>query len=179
MEILLQMVGVAVPSVTALGGLFAWGVRRMDRRFEEARVERERLEGRVAGLETRMERLEVRVAELETRMERLERRVERGFEEARQDRARIEVQLGERSGRIEERIDRVAEQVGGQISGLNRELGKLQGFTGAAQVQALASSQESWNWPRTGCAGAPAGCRRRRPERRAGRKAGVHLDACR
>lgn len=131
MEILLQMVGVAVPSVTALGGLFAWGVRRMDRRFEEARVERERIEAR-------LERFEAQG--LEVRLERLERRVERGFEEARQDRARIEVQLGERAGRIEERIDRVAEQVGGQISGLNRELGKLQGFTGAAQVQALASS---------------------------------------
>ena len=56
MEIVLQVAGVVVPCFAALGGLFAWGVRRMDRRFEEARQDRVRIEAKLSRQITELNR---------------------------------------------------------------------------------------------------------------------------
>lgn len=126
METALQIAGVMVPSFAALGGLFAWGVRRMDRRFEEARQERARIEAkfdaRCDGIEAKFDaRCDEMEAKFEERWSRLEEKIDR---------------LGDR---LEERSDRVAEQLSGQITELNREVGKLQGITGVAQILDIAS----------------------------------------
>ncbi len=163
MEILLQMAGVAVPTVTAVGGLFAWGLRRMDRRFEEARNERRRLEVRMEqGFEeARQERARIE-SQLGGRLDRMESHIDERFNrmESRFDQRfdRTESWFGERSNRtesrfderfdrvevrmdgLEKRIDRVAEHLSGQMLELNRELGKLQGITEAKQVFGVASS---------------------------------------
>lgn len=132
MEVILQMAGVVVPTVTALGGMFAWGIRRMDRRFDEARRERKRLESRIEALESRMDALEARMDALVSRMDALESRMD--ALEGRMD------GLESRVDRLEVRVDRMGEQLGAQITVLNREMGKLQGFTGAAQVPSLVTS---------------------------------------
>ena len=126
MEMILQTAGVVVPCFAALGGLFAWGVRRIDRRFEEARQERARIEAkfdaRCDGIEAKFDaRCDEMEAKFEERWSRLEEKIDR---------------LGDR---LEERSDRVAEQLSGQITELNREVGKLQGITGVARILDIAS----------------------------------------
>ena len=133
METALQIAGVMVPSFAALGGLFAWGVRRMDRRFEEARQDRARIE---AKLDARCDGIE---AKFDARCDGIDARcdaIEAKFD-ARCD--RMEAKFEDRWSRMEERIDRLGEQLSGQITELNREVGKLQGITGVARILDIAS----------------------------------------
>ncbi len=133
METALQIAGVMVPSFAALGGLFAWGVRRMDRRFEEARQERARIEAkfdaRCDGIDARCDGIE---AKFDARCDEMEAKFEERW-------SRLEEKIDRLGDRLEERSDRVAEQLSGQITELNREVGKLQGITGVAQILDIAS----------------------------------------
>ena len=57
MDVILQTAVVVVPCSAALGGLFVWGFRRMEHCFEEARLDRARIETQ---LEERFDRIEAR-----------------------------------------------------------------------------------------------------------------------
>ena len=133
METVLQIAGVMVPSFAALGGLFAWGVRRIDRRFEEARQERARIEAkfdaRCDGIDARCDGIE---AKFDARFDEMEAKFEERW-------SRLEEKIDRLGDRLEERSDRVAEQLSGQITELNREVGKLQGITGVARILDIAS----------------------------------------
>ena len=133
MEIVLQVAGVVVPCFAALGGLFAWGVRRMDRRFEEARQDRVRIE---AKLDSRCDAIDARCDAIEAKLDARCDTTDAKFH-ARCD--RMEAMFEDRWSRIEERIDRVGDQLSRQITELNREVGKLQGIAGAARFQEVAS----------------------------------------
>ena len=133
METALQIAGVMVPSFAALGGLFAWGVRRMDRRFEEARQERARIE---AKLDARCDGIDARCDGIEAKFDARCDEMEAKFEERW---SRLEEKIDRLGDRLEERSDRVAEQLSGQITELNREVGKLQGITGVARILDIAS----------------------------------------
>ena len=150
MELYLQLLGVALVNLTALGGFGAWGLRRMDRRFDEAAEDRRRIEtslsGRIDSLDSRMVSLEGRVALLEGRLASLEARLDSLEDrlvslEARLDslEARLDSLEG-RMGLLEIRLDGWAKQVSGDMAAVNRELGKLQGFTAAARVRRMAST---------------------------------------
>ncbi len=104
MEMLLQIGGVVVPCISVFAGLFAWGLRRMDRRFDEAAAERTRIEMQLG---ERCDRIETQLGE---RCDRIER------------------EFKERCDRIDERIDRLSNQV----MSLSVELGKAQGAARAA-----------------------------------------------
>lgn len=126
MDVILLIGAGVVPTVSALGGLFAWGLRRVDRRFAEAALDRRRIE---THLGARCDRIEERLGRIEERCDRIEERCDR-----------IEKDVKVRCGQLEERIDRVAGQISGQIVDLNLELGRVQGFTGAVQALGAASS---------------------------------------
>ena len=137
METALQIAGVMVPSFAALGGLFAWGVRRLDRRFEEARQERARIEAkfdsRCDGIEAKFDaRCDGIEAKFDARCDEMEAKFEERW-------SRLEEKIDRLGDRLEERSDRVAEQLSGQITELNREVGKLQGITGVARILDIAS----------------------------------------
>ena len=140
METALQIAGVMVPSFAALGGLFAWGVRRMDRRFEEARQERARIEAkldaRCDGIDARCDGIE---AKFDARCDEMEAKFEERWSRLEEKIDRLGDRLEEKIDRLEERSDRVAEQLSGQITELNREVGKLQGITGVARILDVAS----------------------------------------
>ena len=129
MEMLLQIGGVVVPCVSAFAGLFAWGLRRMDRRFDEAATERKRIEMQ---LSERCDRIEERCDRIETqlgeRCDRIEERCDRIEERC----DRIEREFKERCDRIDERIDRMTGQLSDQVLSLSMELGKAQGAARAA-----------------------------------------------
>lgn len=133
MDVILLIGGGVVPTVSALGGLFAWGMRRVDRRFAEAALDRRRIE---THLGARCDRIEERLGRIEERCDRIEQRCDRIEERC----DRIEKDVKVRCGQLEERIDRVAGQISGQIVDLNLELGRVQGFTGAVQALGAASS---------------------------------------
>ena len=133
MDAILLIGGGVVPTVSALGGLFAWGMRRVDRRFAEAALDRRRIE---THLGARCDRIEERLGRIEERCDRIEQRCDRIEERC----DRIEKDVKVRCGQLEERIDRVAGQISGQIVDLNLELGRVQGFTGAVQALGAASS---------------------------------------
>ncbi len=143
MELYLQLLGVSLVNLTALGGFGAWGLRRMDRRFDEAAEDRRRIEtslsGRIDSLEARLVSLEDRLVSLEDRLVSLEARLD--SLEARLDslEARLDSLEG-RMGLLEIRLDGWAKQVSGDMAAVNRELGKLQGFTAAARVRRMAST---------------------------------------
>ena len=140
MDVILLIGGGVVPTVSALGGLFAWGMRRVDRRFAEAALDRRRIEthlgARCDRIEERLGRIEERCDRIEERCDRIEERLDRIEERC----DRIEKDVKVRCGQLEERIDRVAGQISGQIVDLNLELGRVQGFTGAVQALGAASS---------------------------------------
>ncbi len=155
METVLQIAGVMVPSFAALGGLFAWGVRRIDRRFEEARQERARIEAkfdaRCDGIDARCDGIEAKFdarcdaieAKFDARCDGIEAKFDARFDEMEakfEERwSRLEEKIDRLGDRLEERSDRVAEQLSGQITELNREVGKLQGITGVARILDIAS----------------------------------------
>ena len=127
MEMFLQIGGVVVPFFSAFAGLFVWGLRRMDRRFDEAAAGRKRIEVQLGERCDRIEECCDRIErEFKERCDRIEercRRIEREFKE-RCDR------IEERCDRIEERCDRIDERIdrlSDQILSLSIELGKAQG----------------------------------------------------
>ena len=155
METALQIAGVMVPSFAALGGLFAWGVRRLDRRFEEARQDRARIEAkfdaRCDGIEAKFDarcdgidaKFDARCDGIDARCDGIEAKFDARFDEMEakfEERwSRLEEKIDRLGDRLEERSDRVAEQLSGQITELNREVGKLQGITGVARILDIAS----------------------------------------
>ena len=130
MEMFLQIGGVVVPFFSAFAGLFVWGLRRMDRRFDEAAAGRKRIEVQLGERCDRIEKeFKERCGRIEERCDRIEERCDR-----------IETQLGERCDRIEERCDRIDERIdrlSDHVLSLSIELGKAQG---AARVAVEAAS---------------------------------------
>ena len=129
MELLLQVGGIVVPCMSALAGLFVWGLRRMDRRFDEAAAERARIETQLGErcdrIEERCDRIETQLGE---RCDRIEERCDRIETQLGERCDRIEREFKERCDRIDERIDRLSDHV----MSLSVELGKAQGAARAA-----------------------------------------------
>ncbi len=117
MELLLQVGGIVVPCMSALAGLFVWGLRRMDRRFDEAAAERTRIDTQLG---ERCDRIETQLGE---RCDRIEERCDRIETQLGERCDRIEREFKERCDRIDERIDRLSDHV----MSLSVELGKAQG----------------------------------------------------
>ena len=91
MEMFLQIGGVVVPFFSAFAGLFIWGLRRIDRRFDEAAAGRKRIEVQLGERCDRIEKeFKERCGRIEEHCGRIEERCDR-----------IETQLGERCDRIE------------------------------------------------------------------------------
>ena len=120
MNTLLLIGGVVLPCISAFGGLFAWAIRRMDRRFDEAALDRRRIEMQAS---ERSDRIEERCSRIEERCARIEERCTR---------------IEERGDRLEARIDRVAGQLADQVTRLGVEIGRAQGAARLA-VEAAAS----------------------------------------
>ena len=138
MEMFLQIGGVVVPFFSAFAGLFIWGLRRIDRRFDEAAAGRKRIEVQLGERCDRIEkefkercgRIEEHCGRIETQLGERCDRIEREFKEHCD---RIEERcdrIEERCDRIEERCDRIDERIdrlSDQILSLSIEFGKAQG----------------------------------------------------